>query len=337
LELFGSAPVQEAAGASEPLEGHAGLRWFAPAGPVFTLGAGRGLVAGRGAPDFRTSLGIAWDPRPDPTPKKVEPPPPQDTDGDGLLDPDDKCPQEPEDKDGFEDEDGCPDPDNDQDKILDAADKCPLKAEDIDTFEDADGCPDPDNDQDKILDSADKCPLEAEDPDGFQDLDGCPDPDNDHDGILDAGDKCPTDPEVYNEFEDDDGCPDKGQQAKVVVTRSRVEILEKVYFNLNRARIKRSSYEVLNQVAAVLKSNAGIVMMRVEGHTDRHGSVAYNQRLSAMRAKAVRKYLVKRGVPKDRLVSEGYGFTRPLRNEETEEADAANRRVEFVIVDQNKK
>src|SRR5262245_44623536 len=83
-----------------------------------------------------------------------------DRDGDGLLDNVDKCPDKPEDKDGFEDDDGCPDPDNDKDTILDAADKCPLEPEDKDTFEDEDGCPDPDNDADGIADVNDKCPLE---------------------------------------------------------------------------------------------------------------------------------------------------------------------------------
>ena len=337
-EVFGSVPVLAAEGASEPLEGHLGLRWFAPLGPVFSVGGGRGFVAGRGSPDYRVSFGIAWDPRifdepveaPPPPPP---PPPPMDSDGDGLLDPVDKCPQEPEDKDDFQDEDGCPDPDNDEDGIVDAQDKCPLEAEDKDTWLDDDGCPDPDNDNDKILDAVDKCPLKAEDVDGFKDDDGCPDPDNDQDGIADARDKCPNEPEVYNEFEDDDGCPDKGQSAKIVVTRQKVEILEKVYFDFNKATIKRKSYPLLDQVAAVLKANPDIKVMRVEGHTDRHGNAKHNKWLSTWRAKAVMRYLTVRGVAAERLVSEGYGFSRPLEATETEEADAVNRRVEFVIVD----
>jgi len=335
-ELLGSAPVIESKGASEPLEGHFGVRWFAPAGPVFTLGAGRGFVAGRGSPDVRVSLGVAWDPRPEPAPTPVPAVAPQDTDGDGLLDPDDQCPRDPEDRDGFEDDDGCPDPDNDQDGLLDGADNCPLEPEDKDGFEDTDGCPDPDNDQDGIKDVDDKCPIDPEDKDGFQDNDGCPEPDNDHDGILDPDDKCPLEPEVYNEFEDTDGCPDKGEQAKIVVTLQKVEILEKVYFELDRARIKKESYGVLNQVAAVLKSNTQIKLLRIEGHTDRHGSAAYNDRLSGMRARAVLMYLVKRGIDATRLTSQGFGFSTPLRTEETEEADAVNRRVEFVIVEQGK-
>src|SRR5262249_30143625 len=92
---------------------------------------------------------------------------------DGIVGAADKCANEPEDKDGFKAEDGCPDPDNDGDGIPDAADKCPNEPEDKDGFQDEDGCPDPDNDGDGIPDAVDKCPNEPEDKDGFQDDDGC--------------------------------------------------------------------------------------------------------------------------------------------------------------------
>ena len=114
-----------------------------------------------------------------------------DTDGDGIPDSKDQCVMEPEDKDGYLDDDGCPDLDNDADGIPDSIDKCPDKPEDFDGFEDQDGCPDPDNDQDGIPDKKDACPNDPEDKDGFQDEDGCPDPDNDNDGIPDKQDKCP--------------------------------------------------------------------------------------------------------------------------------------------------
>jgi hypothetical protein len=100
-----------------------------------------------------------------------------DADGDGILDSDDACDNEPEDFDGFQDTDGCPDPDNDNDGIPDGDDACDNEPEDFDGFEDTDGCPDPDNDGDGILDVDDACPNEPEDFDGFQDTDGCPDPD----------------------------------------------------------------------------------------------------------------------------------------------------------------
>ncbi len=166
----------------------------------------------------------------------------RDRDKDGIPDKYDECPNEPEDMDGHEDRDGCPDPDNDGDGICDpwvatsgqaakyanvcrGSDKCPDVAEDKDGFEDEDGCPDPDNDKDGIPDVRDKCPNDPEDFDGFQDVDGCPDPDNDNDGICDPwvmekglsakyasicrlSDKCPMAPEDIDGFEDEDGCPD---------------------------------------------------------------------------------------------------------------------------------
>ena len=136
--------------------------------------------------------------------------PEDDYDSDGVLDVDDKCPGKPETANDFQDEDGCPDErlDSDKDQVFDDLDKCIEEPEDIDGFEDQDGCPDLDNDQDGILDAGDKCGLEAEDIDEFEDEDGCPDLDNDQDGIEDDKDKCPVEAEDIDEFEDEDGCPD---------------------------------------------------------------------------------------------------------------------------------
>jgi len=133
-----------------------------------------------------------------------------DRDNDGVRDRDDLCPDLPEDRDGFADEDGCPDYDNDQDGIPDTLDNAPNEPEDYDGFEDRDGVPDPDNDGDGIPDHDDLCPDEAEDFDGHNDEDGCPDEfsDRDGDGVGDAVDPCPDDPEDFDGFEDEDGCPD---------------------------------------------------------------------------------------------------------------------------------
>ena len=140
----------------------------------------------------------------------------KDSDGDGIGDADDACPSNPEDYDGFQDEDGCPDYDNDKDGIVDEKDKCPNDPEDKDGFQDDDGCPDLDNDNDGIPDRKDKCPNEPENINGFEDDDGCPDildntmrvMDNDKDGIPNYLDKCPDQAETFNGFQDDDGCPD---------------------------------------------------------------------------------------------------------------------------------
>lgn len=135
----------------------------------------------------------------------------RDRDRDGIKDKVDACPDEPEDLDGYRDEDGCPDLDNDEDGIPDRLDAAPNLAEDFDGYEDADGRPDLDNDLDGITDDEDQCPTQPEDFDGFEDQDGCPDVflDADGDGIEDAQDDCPQAAEDFDGFEDDDGCPDE--------------------------------------------------------------------------------------------------------------------------------
>ncbi len=135
-----------------------------------------------------------------------------DRDRDGIPNVSDFCTDEPEDLDGFEDEDGCPDVDNDQDGVLDLVDQCPNFAEDTDGYNDTDGCPDVDNDQDNILDTIDRCPSQPETINQFQDHDGCPDtqqiPDFDGDGFGDHEDNCPFEAEDFDDQYDHDGCPD---------------------------------------------------------------------------------------------------------------------------------
>jgi len=160
-------------------------------------GGGAGLVYGVGVPVFRAFAGASFTPRPA-----------RDTDGDGIFDGSDACPADPEDLDGFADEDGCPELDNDEDGIPDADDSCPNEAEDFDEHEDEDGCPDPDNDGDGIRDGYDSCPDAPEDLDGDRDTDGCPDDDTDGDGIDDANDVCPEEAEDFDGLADHDGCPE---------------------------------------------------------------------------------------------------------------------------------
>lgn len=147
-----------------------------------------------GNPVIRPVLGIGWAPRF------------LDADHDGIEDEADECPELAEDKDGFEDNDGCPDSDNDNDGVDDDKDRCPRELEDADEFQDDDGCPDPDNDGDGVRDAEDACPNEPGVPQGPKR--GCPDPDPDHDGILGDKDRCPNAPEDKDEFQDQDGCPD---------------------------------------------------------------------------------------------------------------------------------
>ncbi len=253
------------------------------------------------------------------------PPKPGDRDGDGLTDDIDKCPDEAEDFDKFEDEDGCPEPDNDADGILDRTDKCPMEPEDKDKFEDEDGCPELDNDADGLADKVDQCPNEAEDKDGFEDDDGCPDVDNDKDSFADKDDKCP------NEFGvAPDGCPKK--YTNVVVTATKIEIKQTVYFEFNKATIKPVSFPLLNEVAQALKDNPKI-KVEVGGHTDSVGNDKFNLKLSDKRAASVKAYLAKQGIDTGRMTSKGYGENVPIADNRTADGRSQNRRVEFVITE----
>jgi OmpA-OmpF porin, OOP family len=154
------------------------------------------LNAAIGVPLVRGVLGFGWAPRF------------YDADGDGIEDSKDECAELAEDRDGFQDGDGCPDFDNDDDGVADENDKCPTEKEDADGFEDEDGCLDPDDDHDGIPDVKDACPREAGSDSPDPKLRGCPLRDRDMDGIYDPDDKCPKKAEDRDGFEDTDGCPD---------------------------------------------------------------------------------------------------------------------------------
>ncbi len=351
-ELFGEVPLD--AENFFPVEAAIGLKAYLARNSFFTIAGGAGLLRDEGAtPDWRGIIGIVYEPSIG------------DRDGDGIKDDVDQCPDDPEDKDGFEDLDGCPDPDNDRDGILDEDDECPNvpedkdgdrdedgcpdgdigdrdgdgipdeedqcpdDPEDIDGFEDKNGCPDNDNDQDGILDVDDLCPDDPEDKDGFKDEDGCPDPDNDRDRILDVDDKCPNKPETYNGKDDEDGCPDKGL---TVVTDTGIMILKKVYFDTAKTTLQSRSFPILDAVAATLQGNPDIQLIEIQGHTDERGNDDYNLKLSDGRAHTVKKYLIDKGIDGSRLRAQGYGENDPIDRRKTKAAYEKNRRVEFLIL-----
>jgi OOP family OmpA-OmpF porin len=354
-ETYGSYLFKNDAGGTAGLSAEAvgGIKVFVERNSYLFLGGGVGYLKGYQAANERGFLGFIFEPSIG------------DRDGDGIKDDVDKCPDDPEDRDGFQDEDGCPDPDNDQDGILDkndacpndpetkngiadedgcpdgvdgdrdhdgikdSKDKCPDDPEDKDGFEDLDGCPDPDNDKDGILDKDDSCPNDPEDKDGFQDEDGCPDPDNDKDGILDHDDKCPDKPETFNGFEDEDGCPDKG---KVIIEGNTLVILEKIQFDYNSAKIKNESMPIIDQVAATLKAHPEFTLLEVQGHADERGDDAYNLKLTQDRVNSVMTALTQKGVEKSRLRAKGYGEYCPIDEQHNEVAWEKNRRVEFKII-----
>jgi len=104
-----------------------------------------------------------------------------------------------------------------------------------------------------------------------------------------------------------------------------------VFFETNKAVIKKQSFGILDDVAKVLRDNAFIKKLRVEGHTDNTGDAKKNMVLSQKRAESVREYLINQGVVADRLVAEGFGQTKPIADNKTTEGKAKNRRVEFTI------
>jgi len=246
-----------------------------------------------------------------------------DNDGDGIPDTEDQCPDLAEDFDGFQDEDGCPDLDNDQDSIPDKIDRCPNEPEDFDGDQDNDGCPDlvKDSDNDGVPDNVDRCPLQAEDIDGFQDDDGCPDLDNDLDGIPDEVDNCPNSPETFNGYQDEDGCPDEKPIEEKFILRG-------VNFESGSAALTPDSYSVLDDVVRSLQAYPE-VRVEIRGHTDSQGPAGFNLELSQKRADSVKQYLINSGIDPARLTTVGVGEEEPVAPNSNAEGRAQNRRIEF--------
>jgi len=240
----------------------------------------------------------------------------RDSDGDGIPDDIDRCPLDPEDLDGFQDEDGCPDPDNDGDGIVDKIDACPSTPGPISNR----GCPVLDRDGDGVPDDQDRCPDQA----GPVENGGCPDADRDGDGIVDRLDKCPDAPGPAP-----DGCPKK--YTLVEVKKDRIVIKQQVHFVSAKWQVLKDSYPLLDQVVQVLRDFPKM-RVSVEGHTDAIGGESANMKLSQARAESVQAYLVGKGVPADRLEAVGFGPTKPIATNKTEKGRGQNRRTEFRII-----
>jgi len=259
----------------------------------------------------------------------------KDADGDGVSDKKDKCPGTPA---GVAvDPTGCP-LDKDADGVPDYQDKCPTE-KGLATLE---GCPD--RDGDGVRDSEDKCP----DTPGKAALAGCPDADSD--GVTDQSDKCPDTPAGVAVDatgcpldKDADGVPDyqdrcperagpasnKGCPEVKAETKKRLQEATKfINFEFNKAILLPSSYPTLKDLAAVMMEYPDYTL-GISGHTDNKGADNYNLRLSDDRAAAARTYMLSQAVPADRIVSHGYGETKPIADNATVQGQATNRRVEF--------
>ena len=259
-----------------------------------------------------------------------------DTDGDGIYDKHDECPEVP----GLKEFNGCPD--SDGDGIKDSDDACPLLAGPIE-FE---GCPDtdgdgipnnkdkcpnkaglanlggcPDGDSDGIIDSKDNCPTVA----GPIENKGCPWPDSDGDSVLDKDDDCPSEAgSVAN-----NGCPEIYPNDKALA--QLVDYSRTINFAFDSTEFTDGTPPVLNSIIEILlaypKAN-----FSVDGHCDNKGSKKVNQKISDKRANAVVKYLTSNGISESRLTAKGYGESAPIDTNDTREGRANNRRVEIILV-----
>lgn len=235
-------------------------------------------------------------PAPIPPPPPPEPPPPgpADRDADGIADPVDQCPDEPE---------------------------------TINDIDDLDGCPERDRDGDGLLGSRDGCPEEPEDLDGFEDADGCPELDNDGDGIADLVDTCPEEPETINGFEDQDGCPDEVPEE----VRQFTGVIPGITFESGSAEIRRSSYPTLDAAVAIFEKYPA-TRIRIAGHTDDVGSAEDNQSLSRARAQAVADYVIGEGIAAERVEVIGHGESQPVADNASRTGRAQNRRIELELI-----
>ena len=263
----------------------------------------------------------------------------KDTDGDGIYDKEDACPEvaglkefngcPDADGDGIKDsDDACPDvaglaalngcPDTDGDGIADKNDMCP----NVKGSRAMKGCPDTDGDG--VADKADKCPKVA----GPVANGGCPYADTDKDGVLDNVDKCPkvAGPASNN------GCP--VVEEVIVITEEAHAALtgyaRTILFNTGKSSFKPGVTSVLNGIASIMKDHPN-ANFHIEGHTDSVGSASTNMRLSDRRANAVMNYLVSQGISSSRMSAQGYGEDNPIDTNATREGRSQNRRVEVRV------
>ncbi|MEX0361497.1 MAG: OmpA family protein [Allomuricauda sp.] len=257
-----------------------------------------------------------------------------DTDGDGIYDKDDACPEVA----GLEAFNGCPDADGDG--IEDSKDSCPNEA----GSKEMNGCPDTDGDG--IADKDDACPNEA----GLAALAGCPDADGD--GVRDGDDQCVNeagpaenngcpwpDRDGDSVLDKDDQCPDvAGTVANNVCPEVTEEVQKQlndyartILFDTGKSSIKAESTSVMVDIIQILNEYPN-AKFTVEGHTDSVGSAKLNQSLSEKRANSVRDFLIDKGINAGRLTAIGYGEDKPIATNNTRAGRTQNRRVEINLI-----
>jgi outer membrane protein OmpA-like peptidoglycan-associated protein len=258
-----------------------------------------------------------------------------DTDGDGIYDEHDNCPEVP----GLEEFDGCPD--TDSDGIQDSEDDCPMVA----GLAEYNGCPDTDGDG--ISDNKDRCPKVAglakmggcpdTDSDGIEDSKdacpsvagprgnrGCPWPDTDGDTVVDKDDECPEVPGTVA----NNGCPEGPSEEEMAMI---TELSRDIQFAFGSATFTDGTPPVLDSIVSIILKYPD-ASFSVEGHTDSVGTKEYNQNLSERRANAVVDYLSSKEVSGDRLNGVGFGENNPIDSNVNASGRSNNRRVEILFV-----
>jgi outer membrane protein OmpA-like peptidoglycan-associated protein len=294
--------------------------------PFFQLGK-VDLTAGRGTyTHYTAGLVYEWGNKPKPAPVKAAEPVSIDTDGDGIVDKEDKCPTVI----GVRANNGCP-LDTDGDGVIDAEDKCPTVA----GVKENQGCP-LDTDGDGIIDSEDRCPTVA----GVKANQGCP-ADSDGDGVIDSEDACPNVAGIASlkgcpapKDADGDGVIDAEDLmpnvAGLVALQGVPENLA-IYFDTDQFSLTSESINTVDVVANLLKSQSSL-KLKVTGHTDSRQSVQYNVALSKNRVFETRKYLIKNGVEAKRMKVAWFSELVPAAPNKTVDGMKLNRRVELKIV-----
>lgn len=265
-----------------------------------------------------------------------------DRDMDGVIDKLDACPDEP----GPADNQGCPDNDRDKDGIVNDVDACPDQAGPPEN----NGCPNGDRDGDGLLDLNDDCPDQA----GPIDNRGCPLSDRDGDGVIDSKDKCPDEYGLIELFGcpdgdfDGDGIPDSKDLCPNMagpdstggcpeMKKEEKELLEyaeqNVEFEFSKSRLLSDSYRILDQVINLLEQYPDFKIELI-GHTDDIGRKSNNMQLSIDRAQACADYMEAKGIDESRITVIGRGELEPLESNSTDEGRSRNRRVEFNILGQ---
>jgi outer membrane protein OmpA-like peptidoglycan-associated protein len=122
---------------------------------------------------------------------------------------------------------------------------------------------------------------------------------------------------------------------RVEIRDNKIEIHDKIQFDYDKATIKPESFGLMNEIASVITKNPQLKKIRIEGNASSEGNPQHNQKLSEDRARSVMKYLTDHGIATGELVSIGHGADRPIADNTTESGREQNRRVEFVILEQD--